>query len=262
MNEKVPAAAGRGQRDFSKADLHLHTARGDGMATIEALLDFVELQTDLDLIAVTDHDQLDAALEARETHARHGGYHFEVITGVEITTIEGHLLALGLESPVPSFRPLTQTIDAVHRQGGLCVIPHPMSWLSRSIGRHGIERVLGRAPDGVWFDGIETCNQSPAGKVVDAQVRRLNETQFGLSVAGGSDAHYLPVVGTSFTAFPGQGYDAMRAALATGTTWVRRSRPPTLIELGLGQVLRQTWRGFWATPLRMAKRPRIARRRQ
>src|SRR5579883_2586906 len=93
----------RSDRAYSKADLHLHTSRGDGMAGPVELLEYVERETDLDLIAVTDHDQLDSALEVRELHSRRGGYSFEVITGTEVTTIEGHLLALGIETPVPSF---------------------------------------------------------------------------------------------------------------------------------------------------------------
>jgi predicted metal-dependent phosphoesterase TrpH len=252
----------RGQRDYGKADLHLHTARGDGMATVAQLLDYVESDTDLDLIAVTDHDQLDAALEARETHARRGGYHFDVITGVEITTIEGHLLALGIDRPVPSFRSLTSTLDAVHRQGGVCLIPHPMSWLTRSIGRHGIERVLSRRADGFWFDGIELSNPSPAGRVIERRARQLNDADFHLPAAGGSDAHYLPLVGTAFTGFPGRGADGFRAALRERTTWTERGPHPSLAQLGYGQVLRQTWRGLWATPRRVLCDPLARGRRE
>src|SRR5207253_10896293 len=116
----------RGDRDYGKADLHIHTALGDGMADVGELLEYVEHATDLDLIAVTDHDQLDAALQVRDAHSRHGGYHFDVVPGTEVTTVEGHLLAIGIEQPVPSFRSLAATLDAVHRQGGLCLIPHPM----------------------------------------------------------------------------------------------------------------------------------------
>jgi predicted metal-dependent phosphoesterase TrpH len=252
----------RGNRDFSKADLHLHTARGDGMADLVELLDYVEAETDLDLIAVTDHDQLDAALEARELHARRSGYSFALVTGSEVTTLEGHLLALGIEEPVSSFRPLAATLDAVHRQGGLCLIPHPMSWLTRSIGRHGIERVLARRADGLWFDGIELSNQSPAGKQAVAKLRRLNGGNFGLPAAGGSDAHYLRVVGTSCTAFPGTGLDGLRDALAAGTTWVECGRVPALRELGYGQVLCQSCRGLWATPSRVLRAPLARARRR
>jgi predicted metal-dependent phosphoesterase TrpH len=225
------------------------------MADIRELLDYVEEQTDLDLIALTDHDQLESSLEAREQHARSGGYHFEVLTGTEITTIEGHLLALGIENPVPSFRSLAATLDAVHRQGGLCLIPHPMSWLTRSIGRHGIERVLARRSAGLWFDGIELSNQSPAGRMFEQKVRRINDERFGLSIAGGSDAHYLKVLGTAWTAFRGEGVAGLRSSLEAGTTWAERASPPRLSELGYGQVLRQSWRGLWATPRRVAVAP-------
>jgi len=246
----------RGRQSYSKADLHLHTARGDGMAGIVEVLEYTEEHTDLDLIAVTDHDQLEPGLEAREAHSRRGGYDFDVIAGVEITTLQGHLLALGLERPVPSFRSLHSTLDAVHKQDGLCLIPHPMSWLTRSIGRRSIETVLARRSDGFWFDGIEQSNQSPAGRQMDAKVRRLN-AQYGLPIAGGSDAHYLTVMGTAWTAFPAEGLAGFKTALAAGATWAERGPAPNLADLGLGQVLRQSWRGLWATPRQVARAPLI-----
>lgn len=246
----------RGPQDYSKADLHLHTSRGDGMAGIIELLEYTESSTDLDLIAVTDHDQLEPGLEAQETLARRGGYHFDVMAGVEITTLQGHLLALGLERPVPSFRSLPATLDAVHKQNGLCLIPHPMSWLTRSIGRRSIERVLARRTDGLWFDGIEQSNQSPAGRQMDAKVHLLNQ-RYGLPIAGGSDAHYLRVMGTAWTAFKGEGLAGFRTALTGSATWAERRPAPSLAELGFHQVLRQTWRGLWATPRQVARAPLV-----
>ena len=109
---------------MGKADLHVHTALGDGMAEIPELLTYVEEETDLSLIAVTEHDDLHAAFAAREAWAR-GRYRFEVVLGEEVTTIEGHLLALFIEEPVAGLKPLAPTLEEVHRQGGLCVIPHP-----------------------------------------------------------------------------------------------------------------------------------------
>ena len=123
--------------------------------------------------------------------------------------------------------------------------------MTRSIGCHGIERILARRTDGLWFDGIELSNQSPAGRIVAERVRRLNAERFRLPPAGGSDAHYLSVAGTSYTVFPGRGLAELRAALQAGATRAELGRVPSLAELGYGQVLRQTWRGFGATPRRM-----------
>ena len=47
------------------AGLHLHTALGDGLPALPALLAYVQERTDLDVIAVTEHDQIDAALRLR-----------------------------------------------------------------------------------------------------------------------------------------------------------------------------------------------------
>ncbi len=185
------------------ADLHLHTALGDGLPELPELLAYVEGRTDLDVVAVTEHDQVEAALRLRELHAR-GRYRFDVVVGAEITTLEGHLLALFIEEPVASLRPLARTIDAIHKQGGLCVVPHPLSYLTRSIGRHGIERIVRRRADGLWFDGIELANPSPAGRATAGRARMLNETRFGLPVIGGSDAHFLATVGCGRTLFTGR----------------------------------------------------------
>src|SRR3990170_738117 len=111
------------------------------MAEIPELLDYVEGHTDLSVIAITEHDDLRPALAAREALARRGG-RCALVAGEEVTTIEGHLLALYIEEPVPSLKRLLPTLEAVHRQGGLCIIPHPLSWLTRSIGERSIARVL------------------------------------------------------------------------------------------------------------------------
>ena len=54
---------------LGKADLHLHTLYSDGTASVAEVLDHVERHTDLDLVAITDHERIDGALRAREIHA-------------------------------------------------------------------------------------------------------------------------------------------------------------------------------------------------
>ena len=126
---------------FGQADLQLHTAHGDGMAGAREVLDRVQSHTDLDVVAVTDHDDVAGALEARAVHAR-GDYGFEFVPGIEVTTRSGHLLALWVDVPIRSFRSLAETVRAIHRAGGLAVVPHPFSYLTRSIGQRALQRVL------------------------------------------------------------------------------------------------------------------------
>ncbi len=202
---------------MGKGDIHIHTTHSDGMASVEQVLEFAENKTDLDLIAITDHDMFDGADEARNLAARRN-YRFQVLTGMEVTTIEGHLLVLGIDKPVRSLQPLDRTIAQVHAQGGVVIAPHPMSWMIRSIGRNGLLRIHRTPDDEIYFDGCETLNPSLAGRVVASQVRDLNTRILQLAETGGSDSHVLPTIGTAVTNFPGRTTADFYRALGAKTT--------------------------------------------
>lgn len=204
---------------MGKADIHIHTTHSDGLATVEQVLEFVEHETDLDLIAITDHDIFEGADEARNLAARRN-YRFQVLTGCEITTLEGHLLVLGIDTPVRSLQPLAKTIAQVHEQGGVVIAPHPMSWMIRSIGRNGLLRIHHNPNDVVHFDGFETLNPSWAGRAGAKQARALNTNLLHLAETGGSDSHVLTTVGSAVTRFPGKTTDDFLRALSEKTTTV------------------------------------------
>jgi predicted metal-dependent phosphoesterase TrpH len=239
-----------------KADLHIHTRYGDGMATVAELLAFVEANTGLDVIAVTEHDTLRAGAEARELHAR-GHYRYDVICGEEVTTLDGHLIALFIDEPVPSFRRIEETLAAVHRQGGIAIAPHPLSFLTRSITRRGFERVGSSTDSAVRFDAVEEYNMSPAGRVTSARVRRLNASALHLAAVGASDAHFLQSVGSAYTTFEGTTAGALRAAMTAKTTAAARGRAPRMSELGYRNIALQQWRGMMATPRNMGWGPTV-----
>ncbi|MCH8849820.1 MAG: PHP domain-containing protein [Chloroflexi bacterium] len=237
------------------ADLHIHTAQGDGMAEIPELLAYVEEETDLSVIAITDHDDLRPALAAREAWAR-GNHRFDLVVGEEVTTIEGHLLALFIERPVPSLKRLVPTLAAVHAQGGLCIIPHPMSWLTRSISSRTMERVMRDEGDGVYFDGMETAS-SPAARVRLRTARRLNRERLHLAEVGGSDGHFLQAIGASQTVFEGSTAEDLRRAITGRSTRAVAGPYPSLLQIGLVNVARQQWRGIMVTPRQMGWLPTI-----
>lgn len=200
-----------------KADMHLHTLYSDGTASVRQLLDHVEHATDLDLIAITDHERIDGALRARELHAG-GGYSYGLVVGEEITTRRGHVLALFIEERIPALRPLSETLERIHDAGGIAVAAHPMAPLTPSVGRGSL---VGRhrSPDARQrFDAIELMNPSAAGRTRRAARERLNAEHLRLPAVGNSDAHVLEGVGTAWTWFPGATADDYRAAIAAGTT--------------------------------------------
>lgn len=238
-----------------KADPHIHTAHGDGLHTAEEIVDYAEHQTDLDLIAITDHDEVEAGFAARE-YALARGYRVTVVPGVEITTRGGHLLALGIERPFKMLRPLEETVDEVRAAGGVCIVPHPYSWLTTSIGARGLRRLL---PTGAAckIDGIELWNPSLAGKVTHERARVANALRLGLAETGGSDAHAMSFVGSAYTTFPGTTWDDFKAALTARTTraygrfWSAAEVRPIAI--------RQTARAWFVSPVVKVRRT-LARR--
>ncbi|MFQ5886802.1 MAG: PHP-associated domain-containing protein, partial [Anaerolineae bacterium] len=190
---------------------------GDGLPAVHEILDYVEKETDLDLIAITDHDLIDGSLEARDLVAK-GGYRFQVLVGMEITTLEGHLLAYDLEEPLRMLQPLTRAIELVHEQGGFCIVPHPMSWLTLSLQRWSIERILRDSREEIRLEGLEVLNPSLVGRVSHERVMALNEQRFHLPELGGSDAHFLSMIGQARTFFPGRTAEDFRQALESRTT--------------------------------------------
>src|SRR5688572_24962628 len=217
---------------MGKADLHIHTREGDGLDTMERIFQHVETETDLDVIAITEHDSLETSLRARELWAR-GRYRFELVSGIEVTTLQGHLIALYLEEPVESFKRIEETLDAVHAHAGVCFVPHPMSLLTRSIGGGTMRRVHERRDAGLWFDGIELANLSPPGRPFIGKARQLNDSTFRLPAVGSSDAHFVQAIGSAYTEFEGHTATDLRRAFATGALSAHETCYPRLRDVGL-----------------------------
>jgi predicted metal-dependent phosphoesterase TrpH len=188
---------------------------------------------------------------AREACPR-GTYRFDFVTGVEVTTLEGHLIALYLERPVASLRRVEETIEAVHAQGGVCFVPHPMSWLTRSIGPGTFARLWGS--DGMpRFDAIDLASGSPAARVSAGKARRLNETHYGLPVVGASDAHYVAAIGAGRTRFDGTSAEDLRRAFAEGSVTGERHPYPGVRKSGF-RTLALPLVGLRATPRQLGWR--------
>jgi predicted metal-dependent phosphoesterase TrpH len=199
-----------------KADMHLHTLYSDGTASVRAILDHVEQRTDLDLIAITDHERIDGAVRARELHQA-GAYSFELVVGEEITTRRGHILALFIEERVPALRPVPETLERIHDQGGIAIAAHPMAPLTPSLGRRTLLAAHRADDPRHQLDAIELMNPSAAGRSRrDARIR-LNE-DLRLAVVGNSDAHVLDGIGTAWTWFEGRSAADYRAAIEARTT--------------------------------------------
>jgi predicted metal-dependent phosphoesterase TrpH len=193
------------------ADVHMHTNYSDGTGSVEDILTFAQRATQLDVIAITDHDTIDGALRARDLAAK-GDYRFEVIVGEEISTREGHMLALFLEKAVPANLSIERSIELVHEQGGLAIVAHPFNRVFRhSVQRSVMNRLL-RQPE-LHPDGIETLNGSFAGIGSSRIAMALARSVYHWAETGGSDAHTTTAVGCARTVFPGRTAHELRQAI-------------------------------------------------
>ena len=227
--------------NYGVADLHIHSSVGDGMASVLQILEYVEHKTELDVIAITDHDEIKGSYQARELVEK-GRYRFEVVVGMEVTTLHGHLLALFLERPVLSLQRLGETIEAVHAQGGLCIVPHPMSWLTHSIGQTTLDKFAYR-DDGNHLDGIEVVNSNLTARISYEKTKRLNGKRYHLAETGGSDAHFLAMIGGGYTLFPGRSAADLRRSLLERTTVAGSSGRVNFSQIGYSQIIRQLIKG-------------------
>lgn len=198
---------------LSKADLHIHTRAGDGLASPKRVL-AEGLRRQLQVIAITDHDQLDGARRAADLLATMDRPPIELIIGSEVSTRQGHLLALFIERPLPFFTSVEATIEAIKAQNGLVVIPHPLGRLAPSLSRRRIVALLEK---GYPIDGIELYNPSPGNRAARARATALNQT-WGLAATGGSDAHFWQHIGAAYTLFPGHTAADLRQAILSRQT--------------------------------------------
>ncbi|MGB2799210.1 MAG: PHP-associated domain-containing protein [Dehalococcoidia bacterium] len=237
MPETIDKRRSLRETEYGLADVHIHSSVGDGMADIPEIITFVQEKTDLDVIAITDHNRIKGSYQARELAAKRG-YRFEVVIGTEVTTLEGHLLGLFIESPIPYLQSLENTIEAIHKQGGLCIVPHPMSWLTQSVSKQNLERVMANSDLDVHLDGVETINATIVGRISNKRARKFNR-KYQLAETGGSDAHFLIAVGGAITLFPGRTAEELKRSLLERTTQARNGIQVKNSDIGFLQIIRQ-----------------------
>jgi predicted metal-dependent phosphoesterase TrpH len=150
--------------------------------------------TDLKVLAFTDHDCITGALQA---HRLASAYGLEVAVSQEVTTARGHLLALFIESLIPAGLSIPETVERVHAQGGVAILAHPFDRVCNSPMRHWPRPTMAD-----WrsfqLDGLEAINGAQIDPTANPRSMALVRT-LGLAQTGGSDAHHKEVIGVAHT---------------------------------------------------------------
>ncbi len=235
---------------MGKADLHIHSMVSDGMASVPEIMAYVQENTDLDLIAITDHDGVRGSLQALEWVEKHPNCRFKVVFGTEITASLGrHLLAYFFKPPYPTepfpkLRSYRGTIRLVQEMGGIVAIPHPTVMWTPSAGYQHIKWMLRQ---GIAIQGIEVCNAAIGARGNKAKIREFNKRDFGMAELGGSDAHHLVQVGAGYTAFKGHLPADLERAIAHRAT---RAHFGAEGKVTVGEHARQVFKSWVEKPTR------------
>lgn len=204
------------QPQLGKADLHIHSSHSDGAADVRAILEFASRHTDLDVIAVTDHDTLDGSLRACEMARR---YRVDAIPGMEISSAHGHILALFIEHAIPPHLSAEETVARIHEQNGIAIAAHVMEPFSAGLLSPRPRPLRVRSVRRMGLDALEVFNASLTLPPFEGLGYVLARS-LGVAAMGGSDSHYLGTIGLGITLFPGRTAEDFRQAVLAQTTQV------------------------------------------
>ncbi len=173
-------------------DCHVHTVRsGDAITTLDELEARVEA-VGIDVVCITDHHEIRAAVEAlqRDLGVR-------VIIGEEIRTPIGELIGLFLQERIPYVLPQHEVVSRIRSQGGIVYVPHPYDPIRHSLRDVGLREMC----ESGGVDAIEAFN----AKVEQDHHNRLAwdvAQRYELPVGCGSDAHDPQGLGAAWVEMP------------------------------------------------------------
>lgn len=165
-------------------DLHIHSNHSsDCSLSVDDILKQA-IKKGLDGIAICDHNSVEGSLLGKQ-RAKELNLPLLVLSGIEVSTSEGHLIILGITDNLqPDLSP-QETIRIAHQKGSIVIAPHPFK--IRSIGN----------VDGLDIDAIETFNS----RCIFGENKKAKEMAQAIEKpeVGGSDSHMISTIGLGFT---------------------------------------------------------------
>jgi len=169
-----------------KLDLHVHSKYSeDGIGSPMELIKSLK-KKGLHGMAITDHNNIEGYIKTLKIKPKD----FIVIPGIEISTSDGHLLALDIKKKIPPKLSIEETVDIILDEGGIPIIPH----LFRNMS--GIKKpklkVLQKKIQAI--EVFNSCSQ-PKTNLKTAKIAK----DFNLGGTGGSDTHDPLYAGYGYT---------------------------------------------------------------
>ncbi len=168
-----------------RLDLHIHTTYSiDGRSKPEDYVRAAKAKG-FDGLAITDHDAVGGIKRAEEEGDRLGVL---VIPGIEVSTVQGHIIVLGTRELFPSRTPAIEVVEMAKSAGGTMVVAHPY----RSYTGVGEEVTFSLDPRIIEIYNGHTGER--ANRMAGDLARKLS-----CSMTGGSDAHHSRELGNAYT---------------------------------------------------------------
>jgi predicted metal-dependent phosphoesterase TrpH len=200
-----------------KADLHVHTTYStDSLITPKDLVYYAK-KRGLNAVAVTDHNQLEGAYKiAKETD-------FLIIPGIEVSSSDGHIVALNVQELIPKGFSAVETVERIHQAGGVAIACHPYVYFKGCLR----EKVCAS------FDAIEVINARAFPFKNSVKKAQEAAERFGLSRVAGTDAHYGPQIGYAYTEIEAAepSVEAITAAIVKGDCQPFGRSVPLVVDL-------------------------------
>lgn len=175
---------------MKRVDMHVHTSRSfDSLNDPVALMETASARG-IDILCITDHNEIAAALRMKER------YPDRIIVGEEVKTTEGvDIIGLFITQHIPKRTPARETCERIRTQGGLVYVPHPFAK-----GKGGDGKILDEVADLV--DVVEGFNARLHDQTLNERAQ-VWARQRNLPIGAGSDAHTLRELGAGYVELPG-----------------------------------------------------------
>jgi len=169
-----------------KLDLHIHSQYSDdGMGAPKDIIKVLK-KKGMHGMAITDHNNVEGSLQALKVAPKD----FIVVPGLEISTADGHMLALNVKENFSRNLSVEETVEKIIEAGGIAIVPHLFRNMS-GIKKEKLKKIHKKIPAIEVFNGCSL----PKTNIKTAKIAK----EFNLGGTGGSDSHDPLYAGYAYT---------------------------------------------------------------
>jgi predicted metal-dependent phosphoesterase TrpH len=172
-------------KSLVNVDLHVHTTYSfDSSIQPKTIVEQLYAHPFIKAVAITDHNRVEGYYKVKQLASAYPD--ILIIPGVEITSVKGDLIVLGVAELPPQPWTVENVVDFAKERQSLVIVAHPY----RAYG-------LGDLAKNYDVDAIEVLNGA-----LPAQLNRMAENlakEMGLPGVAGSDAHNVNELWSVYT---------------------------------------------------------------